>query len=94
MANLLTSCVLTEGKHVDILNGNSHKKILPNLGWITVHFNSDYTQLVTPETQMTTNSTSDNGIDGQEKNIRLCCKILAHFVMCMVPSSTPLNWMS
>jgi hypothetical protein len=69
MASLSTSCVLTEGKHVNVLNGDLHKKILANIGWMTVHSDSDYTKLVTPETQMITNSDSDNGGDGQEENV-------------------------
>jgi hypothetical protein len=110
MASLSTSCVLTEGKRVDVLNRDLYKKILANLGWMTVHFDSDYTQLVTPETKMITDNDSDNGNNGQEENadtewgegvVSLYCRILAHFlvhekhfVMCIVPSSTPLNWMS
>jgi hypothetical protein len=53
MASLSTSCVLKECKHVDVSNGDLHKKILANLG--------DYTQLVTPETQMITDNDGDNG---------------------------------
>jgi hypothetical protein len=46
-------------------------KILVNLVWMMIMFLNDYTQLVTPETYVISDSESNDGSDEHELNINL-----------------------